>query len=152
MFLGGSAGSAAGSVKVIRWLLVGKAVRRELFTTVHPEAVRPVRVNGRVLDESTLRGLVVFVLLFLLLFVLTTFVLFLDGVTNPELELSALEAMSAAIATVGNVGPGFGVVGPMGSYLDFSAPAKGWMVLAMWLGRLEIISVVVVLTPSYWRP
>ena len=152
MFLGGSAGSAAGSVKVIRWLLVGKAVRRELFTTVHPEAVRPVRVDGGVLDDSTLRGLVVFVLLFLLLFVLTTLVLFLDGVANPELELSALEAMSAAIATVGNVGPGFGVVGPMGSYLDFSAPAKGWMVLAMWLGRLEVISVVVVLTPSYWRP
>ncbi len=151
MFLGGSAGSAAGSVKIVRWLLVGKTVRRELFTTVHPEAVRPVRLDGGVLDESTLRGLAVFVLVFVLLFALTTLVLFLDGVTNPELELSALEAMSAAIATVGNVGPGFGVVGPMGSYLDFSAPAKGWMVLAMWLGRLEIISVVVVLTPSYWR-
>ena len=104
------------------------------------------------LDESTLRGLAAFVLVFLLLFALTTLVLFLDGVTNPELELSALEAMSAAIATVGNVGPGFGVVGPMGSYVDFSAPAKGWMVLAMWLGRLEIISVIVVLTPTYWRP
>ncbi|MFT4882293.1 MAG: trk system potassium uptake protein TrkH, partial [Salinirussus sp.] len=151
MFLGGSAGSAAGSVKIVRWLLVSRTVRRELFTTVHPEAVRPVRVDGEVLDESTLRGLAVFVLVFLLLFALTTLILFLDGVTNPALDLSALESMSAAIATVGNVGPGFGVVGPMGSYTDFSAPAKGWMVLAMWLGRLEIISVILVLTPTYWR-
>ena len=154
MFLGGSAGSAAGSIKIIRWYVVQRAARRELFTTVHPEAVTPVRAggDGSVIDESTLRGLVVFILLCLLLFALTTVVLFVDGVTNPDLELSALEAMSAAIATVGNVGPGFGAVGPMDSYLLFSAPAKLFMTLAMWLGRLEIISVLVVLTPAYWRP
>ena len=151
MFLGGSAGSAAGSVKIVRWYVVGRSVRRELFTTIHPDAVRPIRLGDAAIDESTLRGLVTFVLLFLLLFVLSTAVLFVEGLTNPDLELTALEASSAAIATLGNVGPGFGVVGPMDSYLPFSAPAKLYMVVAMWLGRLEVISVLVILTPSFWQ-
>jgi trk system potassium uptake protein TrkH len=151
MFLGGSAGSAAGSIKIIRWYVVGKSVRRELFTTVHPDAVTPVRVGDGVIDEGTLRGLIAFVLLFVLLFVLSTVVLFVEGVTNPALDLSALEAMSAAIATLGNVGPGFDLVGPMNSYEPFSAPAKVYMVVVMWLGRLEILSVLVILTPTYWR-
>ena len=59
--------------------------------------------------------------------------------------------MSAVAATLGNVGPGFGAVGPMGSYLAFSAPAKLFMVALMWAGRLEIIPVLVLLTPEYWR-
>ena len=151
MFLGGSAGSAAGSVKIVRWYVVARSVRRELFTTIHPDAVRPIRLGDATVDESTLRGLVTFVLLFLLLFVLSTVVVFLEGLTNPDLELTALEAASAAIATLGNVGPGFGVVGPMDSYLPFSAAAKLYMVVAMWLGRLEVISVLVILTPSFWQ-
>ncbi len=151
MFLGGSAGSAAGSIKIVRWYVVSRSVRRELFTTVHPEAIRPVRTSDGVIDEETLRGLVTFVLVFLVLFALASVGLYVEGTLNPDLELSALEAMSAAIATLGNVGPGFGPVGPMGSYYDFSAPAKLFMVALMWIGRLEILSVLVVLTPAYWR-
>jgi trk system potassium uptake protein TrkH len=59
--------------------------------------------------------------------------------------------MSVAIATLGNIGPGFGVVGPMNNFLPFSAPAKLYMVLLMWIGRLEILSVLVLFSPSYWR-
>ncbi|MFC7132039.1 MULTISPECIES: TrkH family potassium uptake protein [Salinibaculum] len=151
MFLGGSAGSAAGSVKIIRWYVVGKSLRRELFTTVHPEAVRPLRVDSSVIDEHTFRGLVTFVLVFLVIFALSTVVVFVEGVTNPDLSLSALEATSVAIATLGNVGPGFGVVGPMNSFLPFSDPAKLYLVALMWIGRLEILSILVILTPSYWR-
>jgi trk system potassium uptake protein TrkH len=151
MFLGGSAGSAAGSIKIIRWYVVGKSVRRELFTTVHPEAVRPLRAGDRVIDEGTLRGLVTFILVFLAIFALSTVVIFVEGLTNPALDLSALEATSVAIATLGNVGPGFGVVGPMNSFTPFSDPAKLYMVFLMWVGRLEILSVLVILTPAYWR-
>jgi trk system potassium uptake protein TrkH len=151
MFLGGSAGSAAGSIKIIRWYVVGKSVRRELFTTVHPEAVRPLRAGDRVIDEGTLRGLVTFILVFLAIFALSTVVIFVEGLTNPALDLSALEATSVAIATLGNVGPGFGVVGPMNSFTPFSDPAKLYMVVLMWVGRLEILSVLVILTPSYWK-
>ncbi|ELZ09150.1 cation transporter [Natrinema thermotolerans DSM 11552] len=153
MFLGGSAGSAAGSIKIIRWYVVGKSIERELFTTVHPQAVRPVRMGdtGDVIDEEAIHGIFVFIVLFLTLFAVSTVLLFLDAYRTPGLELTALEAISATIATLGNVGPGVGVVGPMNSYEPFSGAAKLYMTFLMWIGRLEILSVLVILTPAYWR-
>ena len=131
--------------------VAGKSLRRELFTTVHPEAVTPVRIKEQVIDEETLRGLVTFVLTFLVIFALSVIVVFVEGVTNPDISLSALEATSVAIATLGNVGTGFGLVGPMNSFVAFSPQAKLYMVVLMWIGRLEILSVLVILTPSYWQ-
>ncbi|MFB6295792.1 MAG: TrkH family potassium uptake protein [Halobacteriales archaeon] len=150
-FLGGSAGSAAGSIKIIRWVLVRKAIVRSLFTSIHPEAVRPIRIGRDVVDDDAVRDVFAFVVLFLLLFVLSTVVLYLDSFRTPEVSMSGLEAMSVAIATLGNVGPGFGVVGPMNSFLPFSDAAKLYMVFLMWIGRLEVLSVLVVLTPAFWR-
>jgi trk system potassium uptake protein TrkH len=150
-FLGGSAGSAAGSVKIVRWVLVKRGVGRSLFTSVHPDAVRPIRLGGEVVDEDAIRDVFVFVVLFLALFALSTVLLYLDSFRTPDVTMSGLEAMSVAIATLGNVGPGFGVVGPMDSFLPFSDAAKLYMVFLMWVGRLEVLSVLVVLTPSFWR-
>ncbi|KYH24837.1 potassium transporter [Halalkalicoccus paucihalophilus] len=150
MFLGGSAGSAAGSIKIIRWYVIGRSAGRELFTTVHPEAIRPIRFGDKSLDENTIRGIYVLALSFFAAFALSTLVIFLDAIRT-GIPLSSLEAMSVAMATLGNIGPGFGVVGPMDSYLPFSAAAKVYMVFLMWIGRLEILSVLVLLTPSYWR-
>ena len=150
MFLGGSAGSAAGSVKIIRWYVVVEAFRRELFTTGRPNAVRPVRFGSEVLDEDTVRGVLVFTLLFLVFFFVATGLLFFD-VVRTGMDLSLLEATSATVAILGNVGPGFGVVGPMNGYLPFSNTAKLFMVFLMWIGRLEIVSVLVLLTPAFWR-
>ena len=150
MFLGGSAGSAAGGIKIIRWYVVSKSVGRELFTTIHPEAVRPIRIGKRAADEETIRGIFVFVLAFLVIFVVSTVLLYLDAV-RVGVEMNALEAASMTIATLGNVGPGFGQVGPMNSYEPFSVFSKLYMVFLMWIGRLEILSVLVILTPSYWR-
>ncbi|EMA46256.1 TrkH family potassium uptake protein [Halococcus saccharolyticus] len=150
MFLGGSAGSAAGSIKIIRWYLVQKAMARELFTSIHPEAVRPIELPSGPTDEDTIRSVFVFVMLFIVIFAVSTIVLYIDGHLI-GLELSGIEAVSAAIATLGNVGPGVGVVGPMNNFLPFSGVAKVYMALLMWIGRLEILSVLIVFTPSYWR-
>ena len=150
MFIGGSAGSTGGAVKVVRWYVILKTVRRELFTTAHPRAVRPVRLNGRPLDERAIRGIFAFTVLYLVLFFVATLVLFLDTVRVRE-GLTVLEVMSAVAATLGNVGPGFGTVGPMGSYRTFSPAGKLLMVGLMWVGRLEIIPVLVCLTPEFWR-
>jgi trk system potassium uptake protein TrkH len=150
MFLGGSAGSAAGSVKIVRWLLIGRTMSRELFTSVHPDAVRPVRFTEEAVDEGTLRGVLIFTMTFLVIFAVSTVVIYLDSLRT-GLELSAIEAVSASIATLGNIGPGVGVVGPMNNFLPFSDAAKLYMVFLMWIGRLEILSVLVLLTPSYWR-
>ncbi|USZ68330.1 TrkH family potassium uptake protein [Halorussus salilacus] len=150
MFLGGSAGSAAGSIKIVRWYVVHRTMTRELYTSVHPEAVRPVRLPTGPVDEDTIQDVFVFVLIFLSIFAVSTVVVFVDGLAQ-GLSLSALEAMSVAIATLGNIGPGFGIVGPMDSFERFSAAGKLYMVFLMWIGRLEILTVLVVLTPSYWR-
>ena len=150
MFFGGSAGSAAGSVKIIRWYVILKAFNRELFTTGRRSAIRPVRFGDQVLDEETLRGVFVFTLLFLVFFFVSTGLLFFD-VVRTGMSLSLLEAMSTTVAVLGNVGPGFGVVGPMNSYLPFPWEAKLFMVFLMWIGRLEIVSVLVLLTPTFWR-
>ncbi|NHN61365.1 MULTISPECIES: TrkH family potassium uptake protein [Halorussus] len=150
MFLGGSAGSAAGSVKIIRWYLIRKAMTREVFTSIHPEAVRPIRVFDDVADEDVVNSVLVFVLLFIAIFAVSTVLIYVDSL-RIGLELSAIEAVSASIATLGNVGPGVGVVGPMNSFRRFSWASKLYMVFLMWIGRLEILSVLVVLSPAYWR-
>jgi trk system potassium uptake protein TrkH len=150
-FLGGSAGSAAGSIKIVRWVLVKKAMSRTLFTSVHPEAVRPVRMGREAVDEETVRDVFVFVLIFLTLFMVSTVLIYVDSLYLSDIDLSGLQAMSVAIATLGNIGPGFGEVGPMNNFAGFSDPAKLYMVFLMWIGRLEILSVLVILTPAYWQ-
>jgi len=150
MFLGGSAGSAAGSVKIIRWYIVSRAMGRQLFTTIHPSAIRPIRLNDDTVNEETVRDIFVFIFIFVSIFVFSTVLIYLDAL-RIGLNISALEAISTTIATLGNIGPGVGVVGPMNNFRPFSAPAKLYMVVLMWIGRLEIISVLVVFTPSFWQ-
>mgnify|MGYP000200476639 FL=1 len=149
-FLGGSAGSAAGSIKIVRWVLVSKSMSRTLFTSIHPDAVHPIQIGREAVDEGTVRDVFVFVMIFLTLFVVSTVLLYLDALRT-GIVLSPLEAMSVAIATLGNIGPGFGEVGPMNNFESFSPPAKLYMVFLMWIGRLEILSVFVILTPAFWR-
>ncbi|MFC7046529.1 TrkH family potassium uptake protein [Halobacteriaceae archaeon GCM10025711] len=150
MFIGGSAGSTGGAIKIVRWLVILKALYRELFTTVHPEAVKPVRLGGRALDERAIRGIYAFTLLYIVAFFLATLVIIVDSARVAEV-ITPFDAMSAVAATLGNVGPGFGVVGPMNNYLAFSDASKLVMVGLMWLGRLEILPVLVLLTDAYWR-
>ncbi|MFC4447671.1 TrkH family potassium uptake protein [Halorussus aquaticus] len=150
LFVGGSAGSTGGAVKIVRWLVVLKSLKRELFTTVHPEAVRPVRLGDRALDERAVRGIYAFTLLYLVIFFVAAMLVYFDA-ARTGLDLVALDAMSAVAATLGNVGPGFGIVGPMESYLRFPRTSKLFMVFLMWIGRLEILPVLVLLTPAYWQ-
>jgi trk system potassium uptake protein TrkH len=150
MFVGGSAGSTGGAIKIVRWLVIVKSIRRELFTTVHPEAVSPVRLGGRALDERALRGIYGFTLLYIVAFFVGTLLVMVDA-SRAGYAITAFEGMSAVAATLGNVGPGFGVVGPMNSYLDFPATSKLLMVFLMWVGRLEILPVFVLLTRAYWQ-
>jgi trk system potassium uptake protein TrkH len=149
MFVGGSGGSTGGGIKIIRWVVILKSARRELFTTVHPEAVQPIRLGGLVIDESAVRGIYAFTLIYFLLFGVATVFIVIAGYRGDP--LSVLEAMSAAASTIGNVGPGFGRLGPFGSYLNFPDVSKLLMIFLMWIGRLEIIPVLVLLTRGYWQ-
>ncbi|WP_137288248.1 TrkH family potassium uptake protein [Natronorubrum halophilum] len=150
MFIGGSAGSTGGGIKIIRWLVIWKITRRELFTAAHPEAVQPIRIGGYVVDEDVIRGVLGFTLLYLLIFVLATVFIVIDSARGGY-ALTPLEGISASIATIGNIGPGFGRLGPFGSYLEFPVTSKLVMIFLMWIGRLEIIPVLVLFTGAFWK-
>ena len=143
MFIGGSAGSTGGGVKIVRWLIVAKAIRRELFTTAHPNVVQPVRLGGSIVDEDAIRGILVFTVLYIVLFMISAVFISLDT-ARIGIRLTALESMSASLATIGNIGPGFGRLGPFGNYEFFSDASKLLMVFLMWVGRLEIVPVLAV--------
>jgi trk system potassium uptake protein TrkH len=150
MFVGGSAGSTGGSVKVVRHLLLGRILRRELDQTVHPEVVARIHLNRRPVDERIVRAISSFVLLYVGVFAAGTLLLVIDA-ARVDSDLRLLDAIAAAATTLGNVGPAFGFAGPMGSFEPFSAFSKSVLIVLMWVGRLEIIPVAVLLTRSYWR-
>ncbi|HSG13490.1 MAG TPA: TrkH family potassium uptake protein [Gaiellaceae bacterium] len=150
MFIGGAAGSTTGSLKVIRHLLLARVLRRELAQTLRPELVSPVRLSGAVVDERIVRAIIAFVLLYIGLFVAGAGVIAVDASLRGP-DMLPIDAISSAAATLGNVGPSAGPAGPMDSYAPFSDLSKGTMVALMWLGRLELIPIIVLFTRSYWR-
>jgi len=150
MFVGGSAGSTGGSIKVVRHLLIGRILRREIDQTVSPEVVMPIRLHGAPVNERTLRAIAAFVLLYVGFWVVGSGVIAIESAIAST-GLGALDALAVSATALGNVGPGFGVTGPMGSYAEVGDASKITMIGLMWAGRLEIVPVVVLVTRHYWR-
>jgi trk system potassium uptake protein len=150
MFVGGSAGSTGGSIKVVRHLLLGRILRRELDQTVSPELVMPIRLNGVTVDERTLRAIATFIILYVGAWVVGSSVLAIEAAIGGP-SLSALDALATSATALGNVGPAFGVTGPMRSFAELGEASKLTLIALMWIGRLEIVPVVVLLTRHYWR-
>jgi trk system potassium uptake protein TrkH len=125
-------------------------MRRELAQTVSPEVVLPVRLNGAAVDERTLRAIAAFIILYVGLWVVGAGVIALDSAIG-DVPLGALDTMAVSASALGNGGPGFGITGPFASFAPLGDVSKVTMILLMWLGRLEIIPVVVLLTRHYWR-
>lgn len=150
MFIGGMAGSTTCSIKTLRWLIVLKAFRRDLFVAAQPSAVRPIRLSGDVVDEETVRDVYAYTLVSIVIFILATMLVVVDA-SRVGLDITEFEAMGAAASTFFNVGPAFGIAGPFASYAPFPRSTKLAMTFLMWIGRIEIIPVFVLLTPSYWR-
>lgn len=149
MFIGGCAGSPTGALKVSRILLAGKTIGREMVGSIHPERVRPIRVGGRVVGDRMVRGALTYILLYLVVVIVASVALLIDP-GSPR-GLSYEDALAAIAATMGNVGPGFGFFGPMGSYEPFSDQAKALMGSLMIIGRLEIFPILILLTRVFWR-
>jgi trk system potassium uptake protein TrkH len=149
-FAGGCAGSTAGSIKMVRHLLVGRLVGREVVRTLQPELIRPVRYNGAVVDQQTLFAIVSFVLIYVAVFVLGTAVLAFESALRDQ-EAGALDLIFASASTLGNAGVGLGSAGPRGSFESFGDSSTLTMTVLMWVGRLEILPIVVLLRRSYWR-
>jgi trk system potassium uptake protein TrkH len=136
MFVGGCAGSTGGSIKVVRTLIVGKKLAVDLRRLVQPNAVLPVRVGRRAIPEEVVTSVTTFVIMFVTVFAVGGLVVALFG-------LDLVSAYSAAAACLGNIGPGFGLVGPTETYAPLPAPAKLVLLSMMIIGRLELYTVLV---------
>lgn len=143
MFIGASAGSTSGGVKVMRHLVMAKHGLRELRRMIHPRSVLPLRVGAQTIGENVIAGVLGFIVLYMMLFGVGTLLIAAHGI---ELQTAA----SAVAAALGNVGPGLGGAGPMGHFAWLPASAKLLLALFMLLGRLEIYTVLVVLLPAAW--
>ncbi len=144
MFIGGCAGSAAGGPKVIRHLLIGRFTLTELRRTLHPRGVLPVKISGKVVSEDVMRTVLVFFLFYVLTFALCAIAVILLGA-------DLVTGVTATMATLGNVGPGLGLVGPMANYGHLHPLSKLVLTGAMWIGRLEVLTVLALLRPEVWR-
>ena len=150
MFVGGCAGSTGGGIKIVRWLVGIKSIVRQLFTTIHPDAVRPLRRGKKVVSEDIVQNIIIMILTYFSIFLVGTLFLQLDAL-RVGVEFEPLELMSASAASLGNIGPGMGAFGPMENYLVLSPVSRLICAVLMWLGRLEIFTVLIVFTPAYWK-
>jgi trk system potassium uptake protein TrkH len=144
MLTGGCTGSTAGSVKVLRHMIVAKEARISMRKLLHPRGVFVYKVEGKPVSSDTLASVSGFLLLYLLTLALGVLALTVLG-------LDALTALGSAATTLGNVGPGFGLVGPAETYAVIPAPALWVMTALMLLGRLELYTVLILFTRGYWR-
>lgn len=144
MFVGGSAGSTSGGVKVVRHLIMIKNGLLEFKRTLHPNAVIPVRYNSRAVSKEIVFNVLAFFILFMLLFIIGALGLGLLG-------LDFETAVGGAVSSLGNVGPAFGSLNPLANFGHLPALAKWWCAFLMLLGRLELFTVLIVFTPFFWR-
>ena len=144
MFMGGCSGSTSGGPTFVRWIILLRYARRDLFKFLHPNAVKPIKYNGRSLNENIVKSSISFMILYFLIFVISTILL---GI----LELDLTTAAVTSIATLGNIGPVFGMVGPLESFADFPPLARVIMIFNMWVGRLELYTVILLFTREFWK-
>jgi len=145
MFVGGSAGSTGGALKVVRIILLMKYGAREIYRSIHPKMVRPIRLGETVIPEDVMQAILSFSILYILVFLGSSLVLSMLG-------LDFMSSISASATTLGNVGPGLSsYVGPMSNFASLPTVGKLVLILNMWIGRLEVMTVLVLFVPSFWK-
>ncbi|MCD6568392.1 MAG: TrkH family potassium uptake protein [Dehalococcoidia bacterium] len=144
MLIGGCGGSTSGSVKVVRFLTLLKRVRAMMKKVISPKAIILVKYNQKTLPEEILRDTMSFLFLYLIVAVIASITL---GFLGLDMETS----FSAVAASLGNVGPGLGGVGPASSYAWLPPAAKFVLIICMWLGRLELFTVLMIFVPRFWQ-
>jgi trk system potassium uptake protein TrkH len=138
------AGSTGGGIKMVRMLLLLKQARHELVRIVHPNVVNPVVLGGTAVDARVMQSVIAFMMVYGATLVALSMVLVFSG-------LELVTAFSAVVACLNNIGPGLGQVGPAGNYSGFTDLQTWVCTVAMLLGRLELLSLLVLFTPQFWR-
>jgi trk system potassium uptake protein TrkH len=144
MFIGGMAASTGGGMKVMRVVIVLKHAHIEIKKLIHPHAIFPLRFGKRIIAQDIATNVLGFFLLFIVIFVAGGAVLLMLGLDFPT-------ALGASIACLANIGPGIGVVGPTGNYTSLPVLSKWVLIVMMLMGRLELYTVLVLFSRSFWR-
>jgi trk system potassium uptake protein TrkH len=144
MLIGACAGSTGGGLKCIRIILLIKIIKREIAKLNHPRAIQTVKINGHKVDEETLSGVMAFFFFVMLIIAVSVLIVSLEG-------KDSITSTTAVIASISNIGPGLGAVGPTGNYADFSVLSKGVLSVCMLVGRLEIYPIMLLCFPSFWK-
>ena len=144
MFVGASAGSTGGGMKCLRIMLGFKYCYKELFSMIHPRAVSHIKIGGKTVPEEVVRSVLGFLALYMALFSVSTILLAGTGV-------DFVTALGAVAATIGNIGPGFGMVGPVENFAQIPYWGKWLLSWCMLLGRLEIYTLIIIVVPEFWR-
>ncbi|MEM7347096.1 MAG: potassium transporter TrkG, partial [Chloroflexota bacterium] len=144
MFVGGSAGSTSGGMKVMRIYLMVKLVFTETIRMIHPHAMLPVRLNNTVVPREVVTNVLSF-------FVIAMMIVAVGIFTMASLGLDMPSAIGATVSSLWNIGPGLGSVGPTDNYAHIPAFGKWFLAFLMLIGRLEIFTVIVLFSPWYWR-
>lgn len=144
MFCGACTGSTAGGMKVSRIALLFKSIVKEVRVLAHPKSTIKVKINGRALEHETLRGINVFFVAYILIFAAVLLIISLDN-------MDFTTNFTAVAATLSNIGPGLGRVGPMGNFSVYSPLSTFVLTVTMIIGRLEIFPILVLLSPRTWK-
>lgn len=144
MFIGGMAGSTGGGMKTMRVLILIREARMELRQLIHPRGIFPVRLGDKIIGDEVLRKIFGFVLLYLLLF-------FIGAIVMTFFQLDIVSAIAASAACLNNIGPGLGLVGPTDNYHHIHSLGKWVLAMLMLMGRLEVYTVVILFSRSFWR-
>lgn len=144
MFVCGCAGSTSGGLKMGRFVILAKNLSNEFKKQVHPNAVIPVRMNGHTLPDSVVHRVLAFVFAYITLIVISCFALTLDG-------MEFIDAISAALTAMSNVGPALGSIGPVDNFADVPVISKWILSFLMMTGRLEVFTVLTILVPGFWK-
>lgn len=144
MFIGGSAGSTGGGLKIIRILLLIKNSLLDMKRSIHPMAIIPVKYNKKPVSKELIFNVMAFFLIYILIFSSGVLIMSLFGYDFKT-------SIGATIASLGNIGPGIGNVGPVDNYSFFSPVAKWFLSFLMLLGRLELFTILIVISPSFWK-
>jgi len=143
-FTGGSAGSTGGGIKMIRWLILFRNSFREIKQIIHPRAILPIRIGGKVIDADIQRTVLSFFVLYIFVFVTGGMIIALCG-------YDLLSSMGVSIACLGNIGPAWGEFGPTENYAQIPLFGKWVLIILMMIGRLELFTVLVIFSPTFWK-
>jgi trk system potassium uptake protein TrkH len=143
-FFGGSAGSTGGGIKIMRIVLLLKNSYYELRRIVHPQAIIPVKFNNHSVDAKIITDVLAFFMFYFVIFGAGTVIF---TIIEPDIE----SAMGAVATSLGNIGPGLGNVGPAENFLHVKPVGKWFLSFLMLLGRLELFTVLVLFSPSFWK-